>query len=36
MPTTLSVEGISVSDLKTFLMRLPSKYKASMEVEEEA
>ena len=32
---TLSVEGISVSDLKAFLMRLPSKYKASMEVEEE-
>ena len=32
---TLSVEGISVSDMKAFLTRLPSKYKASMEVEEE-
>ncbi len=32
---SLSIEGISVSDLKTFLMRLPSKYRAAMEVEEE-
>ena len=34
--TQLTVEGISVEDLKKWLLRLPSKYKAAMEVEEEA